>query len=202
MFWGSVSFFAAYLIATHGVSVGFVALPLAITAVGQAAASFCVGYVVKNRHRAAIITGASLIGSIGGLLTFSANLGLWPAVAAATVGSAMVRLNIATLIAMSTAVSGESKATGAAIVGLSNQLGGMFGAAAGQCRISWHRVHMPGRHSRERADDGGCWQAVCGGCWIIIPESVSGRSSAEGGQCGYMGDIERDDEVLPCMDNT
>ena len=36
MFWGSV---------------GFVALPLAITAVGQAAASFCVGYVVKNRHR-------------------------------------------------------------------------------------------------------------------------------------------------------
>ena len=40
MFWGSVSFFAAYLIATHGVSVGFVALPLAITAVGQAAASF------------------------------------------------------------------------------------------------------------------------------------------------------------------
>jgi hypothetical protein len=51
MFWGSVSFFAAYLIATHGVSVGFVALPLAITAVGQAAASFCVGYVVKNRHR-------------------------------------------------------------------------------------------------------------------------------------------------------
>ena len=129
MFWGSVSFFAAYLIATHGVSVGFVALPLAITAVGQAAANFCVGYVVKNRHRAAIITGASLIGGIGGLLTFSANLGLWPAVAAATVGSAMVSLNIAALMAMSTEFSGESKATGAAIVGLSNQLGGMFGAA-------------------------------------------------------------------------
>ena len=129
MFWGSVSFFAAYLIATHGVSVGFVALPLAITAVGQAAASLSVGYVVKNRRRAAIITGASLIAGICGLLTFSGSLGMWGAVAAATVGTGMVSLNIAALMAMSTEFSGESKATGAAIVGLSNQSGGMFGAA-------------------------------------------------------------------------
>ena len=109
MFWGSVTFFAAYLIATHGVSVGFVALPLAITAVGQAAASFCVGYVVKNRHRAAIITGASLIGGIGGLLTFSGNLDLWPAVAAAAVGTAMGSLNIAALMAMSTEFWGSRR---------------------------------------------------------------------------------------------
>ena len=129
MFWGTVSFFAAYLIATHGVSVGFVALPLAVTAVGQAAASLCVGYVVKNRHRAAIITAASLVAGICGLLTFSADLDLWPAVAAATVGTGMVSLNIAALMAMSTEFSGDSKATGAAIVGLSNQSGGMFGAA-------------------------------------------------------------------------
>ena len=128
MFWGSVSFFAAYLIATHEVSVGFVALPLAITAVGQAAASLCVGYVVKNRHRAAIITAASLIAGVCGLLTFSGSLGMWAAVAAATAGTGMVSLNIAALMAMSTEFSGESKATGAAIVGLSNQSGGMFGA--------------------------------------------------------------------------
>ena len=129
MFWGSVSFFAAYLIAAHGVSVGFVGLPLAITAVGQAAASLCVGYVVKNRHRAAVLTGASLVAGVCGLLTFSGSLGLWPAVAAATVGTGMVSLSIAALMAMSTEFSGESKATGAAIVGLSNQSGGMFGAA-------------------------------------------------------------------------
>ena len=128
MFWGSVSFFAAYLIATHDLSVGFVALPLAITAVGQAAASLCVGYVVKNRHRAAIITAASLIAGVCGLLTFSGSLGMWAAVAAATAGTGMVSLNIAALMAMSTEFSGESKATGAAIVGLSNQSGGMFGA--------------------------------------------------------------------------
>ena len=129
MFWGSVSFFAAYLIATHGVSVGFVALPLAITAVGQAAASLCVGHAVKNRRRAAFITAASLVAGVCGLLTFSGSLGMWAAVAAATVGTGMVSLNIAALMAMSTEFSGESKATGAAIVGLSNQSGGMFGAA-------------------------------------------------------------------------
>ncbi len=128
MFWGSVSFFAAYLIDTHDVSVGFVALPLAITAVGQAAASLCVGYVVKNRHRAAFITAASLIAGVCGLLTFSVSLGMWAAVAAATAGTGMVSLSIAALMAMSTEFSGESKATGAAIVGLSNQSGGMFGA--------------------------------------------------------------------------
>ena len=129
MFWGSVSFFAAYLIAAHDVSVGFVALPLAITAVGQAAASLCVGYVVKSRNRAAVITATSLIAGICGLLTFSGNLDLWAAVAAATVGTGMVSLSIAALMAMSTEFSGDSKATGAAIVGLSNQSGGMFGAA-------------------------------------------------------------------------
>ena len=64
-----------------------------------------------------------------GLLTFSADLDLWPAVAAATVGTGMVSLNIAALMAMSTEFSGDSKATGAAIVGLSNQSGGMVGAA-------------------------------------------------------------------------
>ena len=128
MFWGSVSFFAAYLIATHGVSVGFVALPLAITAVGQAGASLCVGYVVKSRRRAAFITAASLIAGICGLLTFSGSLGMWAVVAAATVGTGMVSLSIAALMAMSTEFSGESKATGAAIVGLSNQSGGMLGA--------------------------------------------------------------------------
>lgn len=128
MFWGTVSFFAAYLIATHSVSVGFVALPLAITAIGQAVASLCVGYVVKNRHRAAVITAASLIAGVCGLLTFSGSLGMWAAVAAATVGTGMVSLNIAALMAMSTEFSGESKATGAAIVGLSNQSGGMLGA--------------------------------------------------------------------------
>ena len=38
-------------------------------------------------------------------------------------------MSIAALMAMSTEFSGESKATGAAIIGLSNQSGGMFGAA-------------------------------------------------------------------------
>ena len=39
----------------------------------------------------------------------------------------MVSLNIAALMAMSTEFSGESKATGAAIVGLSNQSEGCSG---------------------------------------------------------------------------
>ena len=39
-FWGTISFFAAYLINTYSLSIGFVALPLAIAATGQMVGSY------------------------------------------------------------------------------------------------------------------------------------------------------------------
>ena len=50
-FWALVSYFAAYLIATYEVSVGYVALPLAITAIGQVVGSYSSALVVKQRNR-------------------------------------------------------------------------------------------------------------------------------------------------------
>ena len=51
------------------------------------------------------------------------------AVAVATVGGAFLALTMPVLVAASTEFSGESKSTGASVMGLSNQTGGVLGAA-------------------------------------------------------------------------
>ena len=127
-FWGTVSFFAAYLINTFGLSVGFVALPLAITAVGQMAGNYLSSFAANRRHRAAIIAGATIGGGAFGFVVFSANLGLWATVALATASTGLLSVAFPILVAASTEYSGESKATGVGLMGFSNQAGGMLGA--------------------------------------------------------------------------
>ena len=128
-FWGMVSFFPAYLIHTYEVSVGFVALPLVIAAIAQVIGSYSAAWVAKRRHRAALIAATSAVGGICGFLFFAVELELWVSVAVATVGTGLLSVTMPTLVAASTEYSGESKATGASLIGLSNQSGGTLGAA-------------------------------------------------------------------------
>ena len=124
-----VSFFAAYLIHTYGVSVGFVALPLAIAAIGQMIGSYSAALVATRRHRALLIGATSAAGGVCGFLFFTVDLGLWLAVAVATVGTGLLSVTFPALVAASTQYSGESKATGVGLMGFSNQSGGVLGAA-------------------------------------------------------------------------
>ena len=55
VYWGIVSFFAAYLIDTYGVSVGSLALPLGIAAMGQVVGSYLAGPVATKKYRAVLI---------------------------------------------------------------------------------------------------------------------------------------------------
>ena len=128
-FWGMVNYFAAYLINTYNVSVGYVALPLAVTAIGQVIGSYSAGVVAKRRDRAVLMAATSVLGGICGLLFFAGELDLWVAVALATVGTGLLGVTMPTLVAASTEFSGESKATGAGLMGMSNQTAGVFGAA-------------------------------------------------------------------------
>ncbi len=128
-FWGIVSYFAAYLIYTYEVSVGYVALPLAITAIGQVTGSYSSALVVRNRYRFQLVAVTSLGGGACGLLLFALDLHLWVAVAAATVGTGLLSVTFPTLVSISTQYSGESRATGVGLLGLSNQGGGVLGAA-------------------------------------------------------------------------
>ena len=126
-YWALVSFFAAYVINTYEVSVGFVALPLVLNAVGQVIGSYAAGFVA-GRNRALCIAVTTVAGGFCGFLFFTADYGLWFAVAPATVGSGLLRVTFPALVIASTEHSGESKATGVGLMGLSNQSGGILGA--------------------------------------------------------------------------
>ena len=128
-FWGTISYFAAYLINTFSLSVGFVALPLAIAALGQTVGNYGASFAANLRYRAAIIAVVTVAGGVLGLVLFSVSLGLWATVGVATVSTGLLSMTFPILISVSTEYSGESKATGVGLMGFSNQTGGMLGAA-------------------------------------------------------------------------
>ena len=128
-FWTMISYFAAYLRDTYELSAGFAALPLGIVAVGQALGSFCGGPVATKGYRALLIGATSAAGGVCAFLCFTVEFQLWAAVAVATVGGGLLAVTMPALVAASTEHSGESKSTGASIMGLSNQTGGALGAA-------------------------------------------------------------------------
>ena len=128
-YWTIVSYYAAYLIKTYGLNVGFAALPLWIVAVAQVIGNYAGGFVAAKRYRAALLGATSAAGGICAFLCFSFDFQLWASVALATAGTGLLSITMATLVAASTEYSGESKATGASIMGLSNQSAGALGAA-------------------------------------------------------------------------
>ena len=128
-FWTMVSYFAAYLRDTYELSAGFSALPLGIVAVGQAVGSFFGGPAATNPHRAALIGATSAAGGVCAFLCFTMEFQLWVAVGVATVGGGLLGMTMPALVAASTEYSGDSKSSGASIMGLSNQTGGVIGAA-------------------------------------------------------------------------
>ena len=128
-FWAIFSFFTAYMIHTYEVSLKFVALPLAIIATGQVIGSYAGGVVAGSRYRAVLITSICAAGGACGFLFFAVDLQLWVAVAVATLATGLLSVVFPALVAASTEHSGDSKSTGVGMMGLSNQLGGVFGAA-------------------------------------------------------------------------
>ena len=128
-FWGFISYFAVYLIKTHDVSVGFLAIPLAITAAAQVAGSYLAPQLANLRNYAVLVASTSIAGGVCGMVYFAADFGLWPSVALATLGTGLLTMTFPILVAISTRFSGNSTATGVGLMGVSNQGGGALGTA-------------------------------------------------------------------------
>ena len=128
-FWGLVSYFAAFLIQVYGVSVSFLALPVAVTAAAQVAGSYLAPLLANSRTYVLLVASTSVAGGICGFVFFAFDLNLWVAVAVATLGAGLLSMTFPALITISTRFSGRSTATGVGLMGLSNQGGGVFGAA-------------------------------------------------------------------------
>ena len=127
-YWGTLSFFAAYLIQTYDLGLEFVALPLLISAIGQVIGTYAAGFVAAKSYRVALIAITTVVGGVCALLFFVVDFGLWPAVGLVTAGLGSLSITAPVLIAASTEYSGESKATGGGLIGFGNQFGGVLGA--------------------------------------------------------------------------
>ena len=127
-FWAFVSYFAALMIQAQDVSVGFLAIPLAIMAAAQVVGNYAAPQLANNRTYAPLVAATSIAGGICGLSFFALDLGLWTSVAIATVGTGLLSMTFPILVAVSTRFSGNSTATGVGLIGVSNQGGGVFGA--------------------------------------------------------------------------
>lgn len=143
-YWAIFSYLAAFLIQTYGLSLGAIAAPLAIAAAGQVVGSYATSFVAQSRHRPTLIAASILVGGLCGLAFFSVPLGLWFAVALATVGTGVLSIPFPTLAAVSTEYSGQSRATGIGLLGLGNQSGGAGGAAFAGVLLATTGFHAVG----------------------------------------------------------
>ena len=130
-FFALFSYLAAYLIDAYDMSLGAVALPLGFVGIGTAFGSYIGGPVANRKERMPLIAAAALAGGLGALLLFSIDVPLWAAVAIATGAVSLLSVGFPVLLTLSTEVSGQSRATGVGLMGLSNQSGGVGGAALG-----------------------------------------------------------------------
>ena len=127
-YWGVVSFLAAHLIQAYDLSLDFVAIPLLISAIGQVVGTYAAGFVAAKNYRVGLIVVTTAAGGVCCFLFFAVDFGLWPAVALATLGPGLLSVLAPVMVTATTEYSGESKATGASVIGVSNFLGGVLGA--------------------------------------------------------------------------
>ena len=125
------SYLATYLIDDYGVSVGAVALPLGLVGIGGVFGSYIGGTVATRPDRMSLIAASAIGGGVAAAALFSVDLPVWAVVAIATVSIALLSLPWTVMITVCTEISGNSRATGVGLVGVSNQTGAVGGAALG-----------------------------------------------------------------------
>ena len=136
-YWTIVSYYAAFLIKTYDLNVGVAALPLAVVAIAQVLGNFSGGYVAMMGFRAWVLGTTSVVGGACAFVCFTFDFPMWASVCLATAGTGLLSVTIPTLVAASTEYSGESKATGASIMGFSNQSAGAIGAATSGALLAY-----------------------------------------------------------------
>jgi MFS family permease len=130
-FYATISYLAAYLISEHGMGLGQTAIPLAIVGIGVVVGSTMAGSVAGMTRRAQVVAACAVVGGLASFLIFSIDLSAWGTVGVALIGITCISVGWPTFLAISTEISGNNQATAVGMLGASNQLGGVGGAALG-----------------------------------------------------------------------
>tara|TARA_B100001964_G_C14161644_1_gene567009 strand:+ start:404 stop:1180 length:777 start_codon:yes stop_codon:yes gene_type:complete len=130
-FFGLSGYLAAYLIDSYEISLAQVAIPLAVVGVGRVVGSYFAGPVGNRSDRMTVISVASLMGGVVALLLLSIDMPMWAVVGLATVSVGLLSIGWPVFMTFGTEVSDRSRATAVGMLGASNQVSGVCGAAIG-----------------------------------------------------------------------
>ena len=133
---GLTTYFAAYMIESHGWDEANTAPGLALIGVGAVIGSFAGGYIAGRARRLDWLVGINLIGGVVVGLLFSLDVPGWVVVAMAFVASTLVSVSMTVFMTMIMHLAGESRGTAGGMFSTSNQFGGVLGASAGGLMLS------------------------------------------------------------------
>jgi len=130
-FFAVVGYIAAYLIDTHGMSVGETAIPLAIVGSGAVVGSLWAGVMASHRKRLNFVAGVSLVGGVAAIVLFAVDPAVWLTVTLAFGAVCLLSVGWPVFITFATDVAPQSRATAIGMMGASNRGGGVVGSALG-----------------------------------------------------------------------
>ncbi len=130
-FYAIIGYIAAYLIDTYGMSVGETALPLAVVGSGAVIGSLWGGVIASHPKRLNFVAGTALAGGAAVTIVFAIDPSIWATVAIAFGAVCVLSIGWPVFITFATDVAGQSRATGIGMMGASNRMGGVVGAATG-----------------------------------------------------------------------
>jgi len=133
---GLTTYFAAYMIESHGWDEANTAPGLALIGVGAVIGSFAGGSIAGRARRLDWLVGINLIGGVVVGLLFALDVSGWVVVAMAFVASTLVSISMPVLMTMIMHLAGESRGTAGGMFSTSNQFGGVVGASAGGLMLS------------------------------------------------------------------
>ncbi len=130
-FYAVVGYIAAYLIDTYGLSVGETVIPLALIGSGAVVGSLLAGMIASHKKRLKFVACAAFTGGAGAIVLFAIDPSIWATVAIAFGAVCLLSIGWPVFITFATDVAGQSRATAVGMMGFSNRLGGVAGAAIG-----------------------------------------------------------------------
>ena len=133
---GLTTYFAAFMIESHGWDEANTAPGLALIGVGAVIGSFAGGFIAGRARRLDWLVGINLIGGGVVALLFALDVSGWVVVAMAFVASTLVSISMPVLMTMIMHLAGESRGTAGGMFSTSNQFGGVLGASAGGLMLS------------------------------------------------------------------
>ena len=133
---GLTTYFAAYMIKSHGWDEANTAPGLALIGVGAVIGSFAGGSIAGRARRLDWLVGINLIGGVVVGILFALDVPGWVVVTMAFVASTLVSVSMPVLMTMIMHLAGESRGTAGGMFSTSNQFGGVLGASAGGLMLS------------------------------------------------------------------